>query len=330
MKRGGAMQTVQRAVSALLLLVLLSGVLTSCAKKAPALSNPNADDRTARVYAYLCSLNGKTLSGQQESTWIDGPDYEMDVIFNASGKYPAIRGLDYMNDDFDGVNERAAAWAARGGLVTVCWHTGKTFSGEWADATGDEVADWDALFTDGTAENKALLDGMDKAAAALAELQEQGVTVLWRPFHEADGGWFWWGKGGPENFKKLWVLMYERYTEHWHLNNLIWVLGFSQNGEEYADWYPGDAYCDVIGADSYLDPIESRLYKAVKKVDKGQKPLCFHECGQNPTGEQLQEVPWCWFMTWHSEYLTDNNSAETLDRLYNSANVVTLDDLPAF
>lgn len=62
------------------------------------------------------------LSGQQESTRIGSSEYEMDFIFEASGKYPVVRGLDYMNDDFDGVNERAIEWWNKGGLVTICWH----------------------------------------------------------------------------------------------------------------------------------------------------------------------------------------------------------------
>lgn len=75
------------------------------------LSNPNADDTTKAVYTYLCSLNGKhTLSAQQESTWMGSADYEMDYILEKTGKLPAIRGLDYMHDDFDGANERAAQW----------------------------------------------------------------------------------------------------------------------------------------------------------------------------------------------------------------------------
>lgn len=64
---------------------------------------------------------------------------------------------------------------------------------------------------------------MDKVGAALQELQNQGVTVLWRPFHEFDGKWFWWCKGGPEYFVRLWQLMYRHFTQDLGLNNLIWV-----------------------------------------------------------------------------------------------------------
>ena len=138
----------------------------------------------------------------------------MDYILEKTGKLPAIRGLDYMSDDFEGVNRRALQWWQEGGLVTICWHTGADFSGEWKDCMETTVPDWNAVFTQGTAEHEALLAGMDKAGMALRELQEQGVTVLWRPFHEFDGKWFWWGKGGAERFVRLWRLMYTRFTEH--------------------------------------------------------------------------------------------------------------------
>lgn len=319
--------SLKSAISVILLLSILT-VFCSCGKSESLLSNPNSNETTVKVYEYIKSLEGSyTLSAQQESTWMGSVDYEMDYIFDATGKYPAMRGLDYMNDDFDGVNERAIEWWNKGGLVTVCWHTGANFSGAWAEAMSDEVTDWDRMFTDGTDENKVMLDGMDKAAKALKELKDQGVTVIWRPFHEADGAWFWWGKGGAENFKKLWITMYERYTDYWELDNLIWVLGLSHNGEDYKDWYVGNNYCDIVGADSYdLEEIPV-LVKAVDKVNKADKPECFHECGENLTAEELSETSWVWFMTWHSEYLTDTNTKDELNELYNSARVITLDEL---
>ena len=79
-----------------------------------------------------------------------------------------------------------------------------------ADALADEITDWDATLTPGNPEYDIFIAGMDKAAEALLELQEAGVPVIWRPFHEFDGRWFWWGKGGSENFIRLWQLIYDR------------------------------------------------------------------------------------------------------------------------
>lgn len=302
------------------------------------LSNENADETTKKVYSYICdTYQSGIISAQQESTWMGSADYEMDYIYDATGKLPAMRGLDFMNDDFDSVVERAVDWWNKGGLVTICWHCGPDFTGNYDNCQNDEIENWDLILTDGTAENKAFVENMDHAGQALLKLQDAGVTVLWRPFHEFDGKWFWWGKGEAENFKKLWIIMYDHFTNDLGLNNLIWVLGYSHNGTEYkgkpAEWYPGDEYCDIVGADSYEvaeNGAEKRLYKIVHKITKGKKPLIFHECGLIPDEAQLKSTPWCSFMTWHTEYLVDTNSKEHLKEIYNSDYVITLDELPSF
>ena len=292
------------------------------------LSNPNANKKTNEIYQYLCKINGEyTLSAQQESTWMGSPDYEINYIYNSTGKYPAMRGLDYMNDDFKGVNQRAIEWWNKGGLVTICWHTGSDFTGEWNDAQNDSVANWDKMLTEGTKEYKNMIAGMDKAAKALLELQNAGVTVLWRPFHEFDGGWFWWGKGGSANFIKMWHIMYKRYTEYWGLNNLIWVLGYCHNGVGIASWYVGDDYFDIIGADSYDKSEFTSLWTKMNNIAPNGKPVCLHECGENPTVSELDTMPFSYFMTWHTEYLTNTNTNTELKRLYNSDRVITLDEL---
>lgn len=257
--------------------------------------------------------------------------YEFDYIFDKTGKYPAIRGLDYMNDDFSGVNRRAKEWHDRGGIVTICWHCGCDFSGSWDESMKTVISDWDAALTEGTPEYDKLIAGMDKGAEALKELKEKGIPVLWRPFHEFDGAWFWWGNGGAENFKKLWTLMYDRYTNHWELDNLIWVLGYSGNGRDYEKWYPGDESVDIVGADSYNDGANAALYKKVQRTVDDTIPICFHECGRIPTAEQLRKrnADWVWFMTWHTEYITDHNDTGDLNKIYNDEYVITLDELPS-
>ncbi len=326
-------------ISILLCFVLLcscSKVRTD--KSVMKLSNDNANETTQKVYAYICdTYENRIISAQQESTWMGSAEYEMDYIYDATGKLPAMRGLDFMNDDFDGVTKRAIEWWNKGGLVTICWHCGPNFTGNYDNCKNDEIQNWDLILTDGTAEHKAFIENMDHAGKALLELQDAGVTVLWRPFHEFDGQWFWWGKGEAENFKKLWIMMYDHFTNDLGLNNLIWVLGYSHNGTDYkgkpAEWYPGDEYCDIVGADSYdveENGAEKRLYKIVRKITQGKKPLIFHECGLIPTEEQLKDIPWCSFMTWHTEWLIDTNSKEHLHEIYNSDYVITLDELPSF
>lgn len=294
------------------------------------LSNKNSDKKTKSIYKYICDSYGKyMLSSQQESTWMGSPDYEIDYINETTGKVPAMRGLDFMNNDFDGVVERAKEWDEKGGLVTICWHTGLKISG-YQESLNDEP-DFNKLFTEGTEEYEQLMKSWDRAAKALIELQDAGVTVFWRPFHEFNGdkygSWFWWGKGGPENFIKLWRLMYDKFTNEYKLNNLIWVLGYTDTIKD--GWYPGDEYCDIIGSDSYDGTTNVKVWKKLSAI--ADKPMAFHECGSIPSAEKFikDKAVWSWFMIWHTDVLTDNDK-DNLKEIYNSDLVITLDELPVF
>lgn len=288
------------------------------------LSNSNADEKTQRLYDYICDNYGThMMAAQQESTWMSSPDYEMEIIEETTGKLPAIRGLDFMNGDFDGVVKRAKEWDEKGGIVTICWHTGINGKG-YTESLGDKP-DFDKLLTPGTDEYNAMMENWDKAAKALAELRDAGVPVLWRPFHEFDGGWFWWGKKGGENFTEIWQMMYDKYTNEYELTNLIWVLGYS--GEVKNGWYPGDEYCDIIGSDTYDGTTNVKAWKKLDAMNTG-KPLTFHECGNLPKVTDFTEdgAVWSWFMIWHTEYV-DNQDKENLREIYNSELVITLDEV---
>ena len=289
------------------------------------LSNPNADNNTKKLYDYINDVYGNAIiTGQQESTWMGSPDYEMDYIVENTGKYPAIRGLDFMNNDFDGVVERSIEWHEKGGIVTICWHTGVISSGY--QESKDDNPDFSKLLTEGTDEYNEMIESWDKAAVALQELRDVGVPVLWCPFHEFDGGWFWWGKGGAENFIKLWRMMYDRYTNEFGLTNLIWVLGYC--GEVKDGWYPGDEYCDIIGSDTYDNSTHVIAWNKLSAMETG-KPLTFHECGRVPRIVMFERegAMWSWFMIWHTDHIT-NNSLKVLNNVYNDEKAITLDELP--
>lgn len=291
-----------------------------------ALSNPNADDAAKKVYDYICDSFGTSMiSCQQESTWKGSPDYEMNYIKSTTGKLPAMRGLDFMNNDFDGVVERSEAWHEKGGLVTICWHTGVDGSG-YRESLDDDP-DYEKLLTEGTDEYNAMMSSWDNAAKALQKLRDAGVPVLWRPFHEFDGQWFWWGKGGSENFVKLWRLMYDKFTNEYGLTNLIWVLGYS--GDVKDGWYPGDEYVDVIGSDTYDNSTNKKAWGRLEKLTEAEKPMAFHECGNVPSVEKFEEDGdlWAWFMIWHTDHIVGNDK-ENLTAVYNSDKVITLDELP--
>ena len=289
------------------------------------LSNPNANADALRLYNYLYDSFGNVmLTCQQESTWMGTPEYEMMHIKEATGKLPAMRGLDFMNNDFDGVVERSTYWHDRGGIVTICWHTGVKSTG-YGECREDDP-DFDKLLTKGTDEYNEMIEAWDKAADALGQLQDLGIAVLWRPFHEFDGQWFWWGKGGKENFIKLWQMMYNYFTNEKGLNNLIWVLGYS--GDVKDGWYPGDEYCDIVGSDTYDNTTNKKAWDKLEEMNTG-KPLAFHECGIVPSIEDFENDGdlWSWFMIWHTDYIMKNDT-ENLNKLYNSDKVITLDELP--
>jgi mannan endo-1,4-beta-mannosidase len=248
------------------------------------LSNPKATREARALYRYFWEVWGhKTLTGQQESGWRDSGRYELDYILQVTGKQPAILGLDYIDPPGrDGVNHRAIDWyKGQGGIVTLCWHWGNPMIGPGYE--NSKIAfDVAAALRDGTPENRAMMRDMKQIAGYLGGLQRAGVPVLWRPFHEFTGDWFWWGKAGPEGFKALWVKMHDYFTLEHGLNNLVWMLGYSSKPD--AAWYPGRAYADVIGGDTYVkdhDP-QKPLYDAVQAISGDAMPIALHECGPIP------------------------------------------------
>lgn len=298
------------------------------------LSNENAIPAAQAVYAYLQDTWGTAcLTGQMESTWMSSPDYEMNFIQKHTGKLPAIRGLDFMHNDFQGVVNRSIAWWKKGGIPHICWHTGSDFASGYNESKSHNL-NWEEAFIPGTPTYNKLIADMDRAVPYLQQLEDAGVPVLWRPFHELDGGWFWWSKGGSENFVKLWQLMYSRYTDYWGLDNLIWLLGYSGNGGNMAAWYPGDDYVDLIGADSYSPGANGRLYAEVAAIAPEGMPIVFHECGAIPTQAQMERenAPWLMFMVWHTDFVTNgqSNTPASFKEIYNSDYFITLDELPDF
>lgn len=293
------------------------------------MSNLNATKEAVNVYNYLCDLYGNgILAGQQESTWINNnPEDEMEYIMDKTGKLPAIRGLDYINEDFDGVTSRTTAWWEKGGIPSICWHWGAPTLGVGYEASKLTIDVADAL-KDGTPLNIAMIKDMDRVAEELKKLQEAKVPVLWRPFHELNGNWFWWSKSGPEVFKELWIFMYDRYTNYHGLNNLVWVFGYTSSVDP--EWYPGDEYVDIAACDAYEKSILSNSFYSLQDMVGTDMPLAYHECGPIPNPDNMikEKVSWTWFLTWHTIHIKEQNDARDLSYIYNHDYVITLDELP--
>ena len=124
--------------------------------------------------------------------------------------------------------------------------------------------------------------------------------------------------------------MYDRYTNEWGLDNLIWNLGYC--GDVNSGWYPGDQYVDIIGADTYVNHSDSLVSLYNKTAQVAKKPVCLHENGPVPDPEKMKKdgAKWLWFMTWHTSFIDSNeiNTRDYLKRVYNSDYMLTLDELP--
>ena len=301
------------------------------ARQTRRLSNPHASPEARALYAYLWSIYGRrTLTGQQECP--GPPRTEVEYLQQVTGRKPALLGLDYIDPkEWDGVAERAVAWHRAGGLVTLCWHWGAPDIGTGYENSKKDF-DVERALLAGTPQHRLMMAQMGEVAGQLARLRAARVPVLWRPFHEFSGDWFWWGKHGPAAFRKLWALMYDHFTREHRLDNLLWVLGWAGQNVDPA-YYPGRDQVDIAGADIYVDDHGNLapMFAQVKRIVGTSVPIRLHENGPVPDPALLgQHADWLWFMTWHTRWLKDpaQNTPEQLRAFYTSDRYLTLDELP--
>jgi hypothetical protein len=292
------------------------------------LCNLDPSEEAIALYRYLLDMSGKKiLSGQMNSAW--GID-EFEYLQSKTGKQPAIKGLDFIHQkDNEGEIRQAIDWWKTGGIPTIMWHWGAPGIGEGYENSKKEIA-IDQCFVEGSAENNAFWTELKTKADLLEKTRDALVPILWRPYHELNGNWFWWGKQGPERFKKLWITMYNYFVNERKLNNLIWVLCFT--GEPDGAWYPGDQYVDIAGADTYDggDDPHQVMYSKLKDIVKDSRmPVAYHECGVPPDpGKCLsQGIMWSWWMEWHTTWLTKVDVSR-LNEVYHHDLVITLDEVP--
>jgi Cellulose binding domain./Carbohydrate binding module (family 6)./Glycosyl hydrolase family 26. len=325
------------------------------------LANPNANQKTRNIMAYLKSIYGKhTLAGQSCTL---NANTEIESLYAFTGKYPAVRLLDFIflspASDWYSREEvnLALEWSQMGGLVSIQWHWhapkgGASFYTERTsfdlskavtslDISRKPLDEIKAMYEAGTISEECylLVRDIDVISGYLKELEAAGVTVLWRPLHEASGGWFWWGAKGKEPYLWLYRLMFDRQTYYHQLNNLIWVW----NGQS-ADWYVGDEYCDIAGLDIYAEKhsysvLPDEFMKCVNYTN-GNKMVALTENGvmMDPDLAVRDNTYWLWFGVWYGDFIIDwsGNISDTYTersmvyKVYNSDVVITLDELPNF
>lgn len=288
------------------------------------LVSKNASDNTKRLFEYLKSIYGKhVLSGQQ---YLQPAELEDAVYCRITGRLPAVRGYDLldMNKNLKrSQTERAIYWAKNSGcIITMCWHwyapdnINDAANCDWAfyykTTEYDRKTSFDILkaVEYGTAEYKFAISQIDKAASELKKLEAEGIPVLWRPLHEADGSWFWWGNrktdGGEsaEAYKKLWYIIFDRMENYHKLTNLIWVW----NGQSRTMAVNPNTY-DFCGEDIYSELPSDHSSQKARYLDVTSytygKMAALSECGYMPDPENLKRdgVKWLWWLPWWGRFV---------------------------
>ncbi len=309
------------------------------------LINPAASTEAVALYDYLREGFGvRTLSGAMCKYSVESPDAEW--MKEKSGKYPAILCYDLINatrswswdEPYSTMISSAKEWTDNGGIVSAMWH--------WRDPSRatdafyslnntsvDERTSFDVskVHDTSSAQYEAMIADIDVIALYLKQLQDLGIAVLWRPMHEAQGGWFWWGAGSADDAVALWRLLYDRLTNHHGLNNLIWVWTVEKR-ENSDKWYPGDEYVDILGTDIYGTPTHNSrrdYFDFVATIGSHTKLVALSECGAIPSAENMIEGgdTWSWFMPWVGDFTQSDsyNGADFLNTLLNNDFVITRD-----
>lgn len=338
------------------------------------LINKNASPNAIKLYNYLLKNYGKkVITGQfvNEYTEYDKDEYkdengnrsvylatEMQAVHKVTGKYPAIVGLDlekalYSPEENYSI-EQAQEVHNRGGIVLLTWHWNSPIvkgdtSHFYTDKTNFRLDN--VIFNKNSDGYKTLVDNIDTIANQLKVLADLDIPVLWRPLHEASGGWFWWGASSGKEYVELWNVMYDRMTNYHKLNNLIWVANPQKGGE----WYVGDNKCDMISDDPYYygkdlraeykkDISNSKRFKQTYKITN-KKMIAMSEIDFVPDIDRMwkKNTKWLFYATWCREFVCvkDNSpnatwkdflpeyagnytTADELKKVYNSDKVIYL------
>lgn len=218
-----------------------------------ATADPLATQKTKAVLNYLSNLptgtSNRIISGQFEEINSYGSGMSNDIagIYSKTGKYVGMMGRDYRWDNANSANNLIISYSNSGGLITISDHFDNPATG--GDAWDTSNVDFTQLITNGTTSNNRFKGYLDSLSTNLGNLQNNNVVALFRPFHEMNGSWFWWGGKDPQQYKNLWIYTFNYLTQTKGLHNLLWV--YSSNGDLDLTYYPGSQYVDVVGVDLY-------------------------------------------------------------------------------
>lgn len=259
-----------------------------------AMTDDQASQETKELYAYLKDLNKKKdiLFGQQhaldegvtltsEGSRVGSTDSD---VKNAVGDYPAVFGWDTLSLDgyekpgVSGDPKQSIANLTQsmktahqlGGIITMSTHPHNFVTGgDFNDTSGNVVQE----ILPGGLKNSQFNQWLDRIAELAHNLKtDEGKTipVIFRPFHEQTGSWFWWGESttNPEQYKALYRYTVEYLRDQKGVHNFLYAYSPGAGNDRYFKTYPGDAYVDVLGIDSYDDknqPGSDSYIQALKK-----------------------------------------------------------------
>ncbi|WP_339784391.1 glycosyl hydrolase [uncultured Imperialibacter sp.] len=287
---------------------------------------PNASPEARALLEYIQSLSGKhTLVGQHN--FPISRDRNSQFAADYIGKTPPVWSQDFgfaKDGDKDSylarpsIVEEAIRQHQLGAIVTLCWHAVPPTADEpvtfqplpgfdsmaLASVQGDLLdKQFKDLLKKGTKINKKWLTQVDEIAGYLKQLQDAGVPVLWRPYHEMNGDWFWWGGRTDPKYgtAALYRQIFDRMVNYHKLNNLIWVWSVdrpSAPGREFIKYYPGNEYLDILSLDVYGRDFNQSYYDGLMELSQG-KPLALGEVGNPPSLEILEKQPnWTYWVVW--------------------------------
>ncbi len=245
---------------------------------------------TASLYDFLhlSAASGTPLFGHQDDlmyghSWNATKENDSTLmrsdVLSVAGSYPFVLGLDLGGlevdspvnldgNDFDLMRLSAIRHHERGGVVTISWHLRNPLTGGDAWDVSDSRTVESIL--PGGSHHEKFIGWLDRVSDFIASLKDESgkqIPIIWRPWHEHTGGWFWWGDGlcTPEQFNSLWRMTYDYMQNERKLEGLLWAISPNSIGGDFSRWeerYPGDGYVDIAGLDCYCStyvPMEQAL-----------------------------------------------------------------------
>jgi mannan endo-1,4-beta-mannosidase len=312
----------------------------------------NASPEAQALLNYFQKISGiYTLSGQHNFPLAG--DRNTQFASNYIGKTPAVWSQDFgfaAPDDKDSYKARpliikeAIRQHQSGSIITFCWHavppTAKepiTFqplpgydTNALASVQGKLLdAQFKDLLTPGTLIYTRWMEQVDTIAYYLKQLQDAHVPVLWRPYHEMNGNWFWWGGRweGKYTTAALYRQIFDRLVNYHHLNNLVWIWSIDRPGvpgREFDKYYPGNEYLDILAIDIYGNDFNQKYYDGLLALSNG-KPVVLGEVGNPPANEILEKQPnWAYWVIWSG--MVRGSSRSDFEKIASNPRVLFKED----